>query len=322
MRSFGQHSLAAALCIEMRGRFQFKTEAAVRLFLQMRRIIVRVNNTSRLPVRHTFVYLSIPQVQTCHQLQEPIPYALQRWSTWAETKQPEDEFYSNRFSEINERLANYRAAIRHDRITCPSTISSKLLQFDEEFENWRRNLPPTWGYKSYRSVDNINDGFNGEYDMYPDLWIASTWNSYRSVRLMLHEALVVATLQHGSDKEKNNLGYSMSVLGNMSKEIWNSCAYFLGHRRQGTRLCGPADDGISPTPGGYMVLWPLFLSGMLRTTRGPQRRWVTSVIRRIGRTMGIHLAITMANVLDAHEKSFSDEEVWLIGQFYPHSLNG
>ncbi|UKZ54400.1 hypothetical protein TrVGV298_008208 [Trichoderma virens] len=227
MKSFGQHSLAAALCIEMRGRSQFKSKTATRLFMQMRRIIV----------------------QTCHQMQEPIPYALQRWSSWAETIQSEDEFYSNRFSEINERLASYRAAIKHDHITAPSTISSRLLQFDEEFESWRRNLPPTWEYKSYRSVHNVNNDFNGVYDMYPDLWIASTWNSYRSVRLMLHETIIVATLQHGSDKEKGGLGYSMSVLEKMSEEICNSSAYFLGFRRRGTRLCGPIDTGAATSMG-------------------------------------------------------------------------
>lgn len=40
MKSFSHHTIAAARCIEMRGPEQFRGEASLRLFYQMRRIIV------------------------------------------------------------------------------------------------------------------------------------------------------------------------------------------------------------------------------------------------------------------------------------------
>jgi hypothetical protein len=43
MKSFGQHTLAAARLIEERGPQQFKTEEAIRLFHQLRRLIVQLN---------------------------------------------------------------------------------------------------------------------------------------------------------------------------------------------------------------------------------------------------------------------------------------
>lgn len=42
MESFSHHTIAAAHCIQLRGPNQFRNEAAVKLFLQMRRIIVSV----------------------------------------------------------------------------------------------------------------------------------------------------------------------------------------------------------------------------------------------------------------------------------------
>jgi hypothetical protein len=42
MKSFGQHIVAAARCIELRGPFQFRNEASVKMFLQLRRLIVRL----------------------------------------------------------------------------------------------------------------------------------------------------------------------------------------------------------------------------------------------------------------------------------------
>lgn len=46
MQSFGHHTIAAARCIEFRGPTQFHSEASVKLFLQMRRIIVSICITS------------------------------------------------------------------------------------------------------------------------------------------------------------------------------------------------------------------------------------------------------------------------------------
>lgn len=42
MQSFSMHVIAAARCIELRGPEQFRNEASVKLFVQLRRLIVRV----------------------------------------------------------------------------------------------------------------------------------------------------------------------------------------------------------------------------------------------------------------------------------------
>ncbi|POR37839.1 Uncharacterized protein TPAR_01972 [Tolypocladium paradoxum] len=297
MKSFAHHTLAAALCIEMRGPCQFRTASSVKMFLQMRRIIV----------------------QTCHQLQEPIPYALRRWSSWVESLQSEAESASNRFSEINERLAIARADIKRKGICSPSAIATRLLRIDGELETWRRDLPASWVYKSYRdlrSTGSLDRGFTGWYDMYPDLWIASAWNNYRTVRLLIHETIIKATIKYGAVDENPNLDVSMAVLQTMTRDICNSVICHLG----GPQLHDPtgSQGGISRAiPGGYMLMWPLFLSGMLRTTPMDQRRWIAAELRKIGVGMGLRLAISMATLIEEQNKSFSDSEVWLIGHFFP-----
>lgn len=252
----------------------------------------------------------------------PVPFAVQRWSQWAEASQLPDEVPANRFSEINARLAAVRSEIKRNRITSPAVVTARLLKFDAEFEAWRRDLPLSWQYRSYRSMgstDGESGDFDGQYDMYPDVWIASNWNSYRSTRLMIHEGIITATLKYGSSEEKSNLSESIEVLKKVTTEICSSVAYLLGYRRRGFKVCTAKADSRTgnPTPGGYLILWPLFLAGMLRTTAKPQRAWITDKLKRIGTIMGIHLAVSMARVLEEHNKSFSDEEVWLIGEFYP-----
>ncbi|KAJ6438179.1 hypothetical protein O9K51_08770 [Purpureocillium lavendulum] len=304
MKSFGHHTLATALCIELRGETQFRSEMDVSLFVHARRLIVAM------------------------------PYALQRWSRWAEAVQTVQEFPANRFAEINERLANARAEIKRRAICSPRAIAARLLKFDDELESWRRDLPASWAYKSYRSVaasekgcsahdaaaadddddDDDDDDFDGQFDVYPDMWVASTWNSYRSVRLLIHEAIITATLKRGTAQEKASLAPSMRVLESMARGVCHSVAYVMGCRRgAGGSLAPEGGSSGAPTPGGYLLLWPLFLAGMLRTTRRARRARIAREVRRIGTTMGIHLAVSMARVLVEHNKSFSDAEVWFIG---------
>lgn len=260
---------------------------------------------------------------TCHQLQEPIPYALEKWSHWAECMQPHDESPGNRFSEINEKLAAVRAELKRDGICSPQIVTARLLSIDVALLNWERTLPESWAYESYRATNfagSLPSTWTLPYDVYPDLWVASMWNNYRSVRLLIHEAIIKATLRYGSTEEKRALQYSGRVLVDMTNDICRSVPYHL-EQKQTIRQESSSDSTecmeLVATPGGYLLMWPLFLSGMLRTTPRDQRSWTKSKLWQIGTCMGLRLALSMAKILEQKEKSFSDSEVWFIGEFYP-----
>src|SRR3712207_4500310 len=89
---------------------------------------------------------------TCHQLQEPFPYELSRWSQWAEGAQTDALRPVNQFSEMNGILASVRADLKYQSITDPAVISARLLPIDKMFEDWARTLPESWTYKSYRAI--------------------------------------------------------------------------------------------------------------------------------------------------------------------------
>ncbi|KAH7137438.1 hypothetical protein B0J13DRAFT_559658 [Dactylonectria estremocensis] len=303
MKTFSHHTIAAARCIEMRGPDQFHSEASLKLFYQMRRIIV----------------------MTCHQLQEPIPHALTRWSRWAEYLHSNDLAPANRFTEINERLAGVRAEIKHQDIRDPAIVAARLLPIDELFESWAQTLPPSWTYKSYRYIGPNgvpSSRYDLQYDTYPDTWVACLWNSYRNVRLLIHESIMAATLKYGTDEQKANLHRSAKVLVNMANGICHSAAYLLGYRRHD----GNAEDarkfeGLEnvPTPGGgFLLLWPLFFSGMLRTTPKEQRQWVAKKIHRMAVQMGLQLAMSMAKLLEEKALSFSHSDTFFLGEWHPN----
>jgi hypothetical protein len=103
----------------------------------------------------------------------------------------------------------------------------------------------------------------------------------------------------------------------MADDVCHSVPFHLGHQSQ-IDVELTLDDVHVAIPGGYLLMWPLFLSGMLRTTPTAQKRWIASKLRHIGVRMGLRLAFSMSEKLvEMDNNSFSDSKVWFIGEWYP-----
>lgn len=265
------------------------------------------------------------QVSTCHQLQMPLPYTLKTWSRWTENPRKKDEASLNRFSELNEDLAAIRAEIKRNAIRSPAVVTAMLRPIDHKLEDWKSELPDSWNFRSYRSlVPGTNSEAGGQmfqYDEYPDFWVASTWNNYRTVRILIHESIMTTTMKYGTDEEQTGLKHSAKILAEMTNGICSSVPYIMGDRcsRRYSRgsLEAARPDLRRAKPGGFTLLWPLFLAGSLSTTPKEQRGWIARVLRELGLRMGIQLAISMAIKLEQTTSSFSDPERWYIGEFPP-----
>lgn len=257
---------------------------------------------------------------TCHQLQTTIPGAVSRWSSWAEQLQHPEESYSNHFAEINADLATIRAEIKFKGIDSPAVVTAKLLAVDEHLVQWKRALPDSWNYETCRAPDQSPYFWQLRYDVYQDLWAAAVLNSYRCVRLIIHEAIIKAITTDDSSDGHQVLVSSVTVLRENTDDIYASVPYLLGHHRpddQSIRTEDQAQPQQVPSPGGYVLLWPLFLSAMMRTTSGDRRSWAAGILRHVGLTMGLRLAMSMATTLKQTTKTLSDGESWLNGDFCP-----
>lgn len=304
MESFGRHIIAGAQCVQLRGPSQFRSLVSIILFIQLRRLIV----------------------STCHQLQMPLPYTLKTWSRWTENPQKKDEASLNRFSELNEDLAAIRAEMKRKAIRSPAVVTAMLKPIDEKFVDWKSKLPDSWNFRSYRSLvpgTNSAGGQMFQYDEYPDFWVASTWDNYRMVRILIHDSIITTTMEYGTDEEKRGLKHSAKILAEMTNGICSSVPYIMGDRcsRRYSRgsLEAARPDLRRAKPGGYTLLWPLFLAGSLKTTPKDQRDWIAVVLRELGLRMGIQLAMSMAINLEQTTSTFSDPDLWYTGEFPPAS---
>ncbi|KAI9172720.1 hypothetical protein HJFPF1_02233 [Paramyrothecium foliicola] len=295
MKSYSHHVIAAARCIQMRGPGQFRSVNSVKLFMHMRRIM------------------------------EPFPYELTRWSEWAEHAQIDDLIPVNRFSEINGILARVRADLKYQSITDPAVVSAWLLPIDKMMEEWAQTLPASWAYESYRAIGPNgvpSSRFDMQDDTYSDPWIACIWNCYRNARLLIHESIIAATLRYGTEEQKASLQSSAKVLAAMADGVCHSVAYHLGDRRADSEAAAinrnTTVGNSNPVPGGFLLVWPLFFSGMLRTSPPEQRAWVANTMQRIGVQMGLQLALAMARLLREKALSFSHNDTFFLGEWHPN----
>jgi hypothetical protein len=128
---------------------------------------------------------------------------------------------------------------------------------------------------------------------------------------------MAATMTYGSEEEKKSLSSSAKTLTEMGNGICHSVLYIVGYKRDGPHAEKTA-QGDDRSPGGYLLLWPLFYVGSLRTTSQAQKCWIISILRYIGFRMGLKLAVSMATKLEDTPASFSESAAWFIGEFFPN----
>ncbi|OAG41507.1 hypothetical protein AYO21_04209 [Fonsecaea monophora] len=304
MKTWSQHMLGAAAVIDFRGPGQFHDRSSVQIFLQIRRLIVL----------------------SAYQLQQPVPFSLKKWSAWLEYSSIGEDYevvyLANRLSEIVEKLASVRAFIKAPKTRGTEDISSMLLPIDLMLQSWRNQLPTSW-IPTPRPACRCKDCFSGShfegmpFDAYPNLYVASLWNNYRGARILVHEMLLSTATPTSitaitDDKE---LCPTINLLRQMSTEICLSVDYHLRPIPDDSfpdsidHLKGIVTASI---PGGELLIWPLFMAGMLPTTSPARRMWISDRLRQIGANLGIGLALSMSQAMynERHTTPFSHSELW------------
>jgi hypothetical protein len=253
---------------------------------------------------------------------EPIPYSLKVWSEWAESIQRHDEIPANRLAELISDLISLRAWIRGQREASPSRKISKLLHMDRKFMEWADDLPKYWHFTTRILLqasdgDATDAGLDQQDDIYADFYAASMWLSYRSARIQLHVALmplIMADNNLSLSSKRSALEHSRDILKTMTRGICYSYSFIMGDigakvDRNAANI--KSERGFGPAPGGYMLIWPLYLVGMLDTTTRDQRYWIAERLKRIGICSGASLAMARAKALFiAAEDEFRESEHW------------
>ncbi|KAJ5365711.1 hypothetical protein N7517_008597 [Penicillium concentricum] len=288
--SWTNHINGATALLDIRGPDQLKTNAGLRLFLHLRyQIIV-----------------------SCLQRDARVPESLLECTKLAIFLQPA-EAHGNLLTMIIAKLSNLRSDIRTNTYENDREIISAASAIEADLIAWLAALPPEFNYtthvkspfdftfqKRFRGISPYDD----QYHVYPTQWVCTSWNQYRSARIIVSE-IILSRVWQLSDS---------SSLASLSEEFRLHCRTLrLTIRRLAVEICRSVpyhlntyqterDPNLPPPEsylGGLVLLWHLFVAGVVENPRHGLRRWVVKCLESIGHTMGIDQALAVADIVAA-----------------------
>jgi hypothetical protein len=213
----------------------------------------------------------------------------------------------------------------HDYSNSASIIAS-LCALDAEYDTWVAQLPPQFFYeiRNVPVAQRTDELFGEDYHVYNSVWIATVWNHYRCVRILVNEILVdqisyilqsnfgpfdTINLSEieisnvwGTDSSTTNnfpdpsfysgiLLNAASILDALPQDICASVPYYLS-------TFTPSSSATPPkTVVGNLLLWPLYAAAVTPYVSDELRTWVARRLSSIAETMGIRQAAPLAEAL-------------------------
>ena len=232
-----------------------------------------------------------------------MPESINEWSDSLESETPE-EAAATALSRLSIKYCNLRASMSsfHDH-SDPDHIISTACAIDAEYAEWARSCPIQYIYNTVTLNERSDEVYSDHYHVYSNIWIATVWNHYRSVRLLLNELILnQAYYVYQNIQESVLLWNDISLLENqilasnatllqLSQDICSSVPYFLGFNQNSKSTQTPK------TVNGNLLLWPLYTAACTDLVSGMMRDWVAGRLRWISEVMGIRQATPLAYTL-------------------------
>lgn len=223
-----------------------------------------------------------------------------------------DEAHSNRLIMIIGKLSNLRADIQARVFSSERDIISIASSIEAELIAWLAALPPGFTYETHTKspydflLEERCRGqalYDDQYHVYPDLWVCNTWNQYRCARIIVSE-IILSHIRQISDSSSLSSTLSdefllhcktlRSTIRRLAVDICRSVPFHLGaHQKDASPNFPPPESYI----GGLMLLWPLFLAGVIENPQHSLRRWVVQCLKMIGHTMGLDQALALMDIV-------------------------
>jgi hypothetical protein len=279
LSAWTEHINGAAALVKLRGPEQLKTQAGVRMFLQV---------TSNLML--SCVQRTIAMPEHIIQLRKEAEHLMDIKNPWW------------KLSAVIIDFTIFRAAVRDCKIVGPRAVIEAALDIDRRFLALFANVSNDWKYEIVYTDDFPELIWNGNYHVYKEYWMVHIWNGMRTCRILLQEAIRDQVLAAScaitpifTEEESNTLNdNTISAMLKMRDDILASVPQ---HTPETLKRRPSFLDGSR----GYFVLWPLYLVASMDLTTQPIRKWAISRLRSIGESVGLRQAIVLAGFVAARK---------------------
>lgn len=281
MDSWTQHIKGATSLLQFRGFDKLKTTIGYNLFLQLR----------------------TQAVINCIQRHVPVPSIFSTWSQQMDFETVE-QAAATQLSLLAIEYCNLRASMsRFEDYSNPERIITAACALDAKYAHWARNCPMQYIYQTIPLEERNDEVFSDHYHVYNTIFYATSWNHYRSNRILVNELIIdqlnwlytnnpsSSLLQVDSRYFENQIMESNKTLLQLSHDICSSVPYFLGFD---PLLKNASERQIPRGINGNLLLWPLYTAGVTGMVSEMMRKWVAKRLQWISEVMGIRQAAPLA----------------------------
>ncbi|MCJ1474839.1 hypothetical protein MMC13_003499 [Lambiella insularis] len=238
------------------------------------------------------------------------PRTIDVWTGICRKYREELEPPASSLAEIIFQYVRLRQSINKREVTDLTTIVFKLLAIDADLANWAADLPPDWRFFPITRNDDLEDFFEGQAYVYKDFKTNLIWSHFRTCRLLVIDVLldylsalpapssVTSSLDRDTQRQ-----LCLSVSSQLSREICLS----IPHHRSGYYGQTERLRGLSPAvASSFTLLSPLKVAAGTRGASDALCAWATRLLYKLGRTMGIKLALVMVQRVKEQRKKSSE----------------
>jgi hypothetical protein len=207
--------------------------------------------------------------------------------------------------DITAEYCSFRSAMRcFDDYSRSAEIVGTVLNIDAKLVTWATTLPSQFAYDIISISEPSEEVFTDHYHIYRNLWIATVWNLYRCIRVLVNELLLVHLLhlswkQTGFPDEQevffsydSEVTRAKSAMMTLIHDICASVPFYLGYHKG--RSSPPT---LPKAVNGNLLIWPLYIAASMNMVSDMVQTWAVTRLQMVGEILGIRQASVLASVL-------------------------
>ncbi|KAJ4337340.1 hypothetical protein N0V95_008352 [Ascochyta clinopodiicola] len=303
IQAWAKHIQGASALLNLRGKKQFESNTARRIFHQLYGIIMLVSLEAGQAVpsgiRELYDYGNPSSDYAVHGRQ---------WTT--------------RLTHFMHDSIN----LNEDQESDPITLITKATTLDSELDSLKALMNRIWQYETVQLQQPSEYAYGTFYHIYTDSWIAQMWNNLRSCRMYLYR-VIREQLRKGytckpplfsRDEAAPQIAAAEKVVRTTTAAICASAPQLTGMiafpqwRAPGPgaalqpEVPAPNDprftihapgtflDPARPT-GMHHLIWPLYAAGTSDLSSNEMRRWVVGMLHFVALRIGTRQAVVLAD---------------------------
>ncbi|RKL43454.1 hypothetical protein BFJ72_g4278 [Fusarium proliferatum] len=183
-------------------------------------------------------------------------------------------------------------------------LQKDLLAIDDEITYWAYDRPPSWNPEVVGEVwmnpaisEEATFNFAGPVEKYFDIYVATAWNSWRSIHVIYLDHLIHIANSLGQYelvplyKERID-ELAAGIKASIPFHLCHDVETYIQQANAGTPLVH--SDRLV---GGFLLLHPMYALARCTIVDDSTRKYMSKTLRWVGDEMGIRHATILANGL-------------------------